>query len=122
MLEFELSDNADAVVRVVIAIGKLLILVFVICMLWECRTPTQSLFRADKDLQPRKQAEQIAEVDFGQFDNHFWLPGPDSTGRLYVFLEDGELTGENAPPSAQDDGTGTGEDESSADSSNKETA
>lgn len=122
MFEFELSDNADAVVRLIIVIFKLLIFVFVICMLWECRTPAQSLFKANKDLQPRKPAGQIAEVDFGQFDNHFWLPGPDSTRRLYVFLEDAELTGENAPPSVQDDGTGTGEDESSADSSNKETA
>ncbi len=95
MFEFELSDNADAVVRLVIVIGKLLFSVFIICMLWDRRKPAPKLFANDAHDQPQSHGERESDsaIDYEDFDNTIWLPGPNSTRVKVVFMEDGEFNG-----------------------------
>lgn len=105
MFEFELSDNADAVVRVIIAIGKLIIFVFVICMLWEFRTPPVRLYTKENGAKSRSEVDKSV-IDYGQFQNSFWKAGPDSTREFGTYLP-GDKTSCGSDPLdglAQDDG------------------
>lgn len=86
MFEFELSDNADAVVRVIIAICKLLIFVFVICMLWVRPTPPARLYTEEDDAKSRSEVDQSV-INYGQFQNSFWKAGADSTREFGTYLQ-----------------------------------
>jgi len=104
MFELELSHNADAVVRVIIAICKLLIFVFVIRMLWECRTPPVRLYTKEDDSKSRSEVEKSV-IDYGQFQNSFWKAGPDSTREFGTYVPGDKTSCGNDPLDglAQDD-------------------